>query len=196
MMVAIRSGVRAHVTDIGNSAQRMAPTMSMYKTRRMSHRRYALASDVHMFLKGFWSVLTTEPVAVLVVSTFCVVGIGVEEAGFGAAVTTGFAGAEDTVGCVAGAVTTGVYGITDRPDTDTALAETTVIHTGLPERAESIVTLTGRPPATAVGEMSTWMRSIPATSVLRVIKLNGIDVFPTEPIRATYEGSEMVNSKE
>ena len=137
--------------------------------------------------------LTTEPVAVLVVSTFCVVGIGVEEAGFGAAVTTGFAGA-DTVGCVGGAVTTGVYGITDSPEI--AFAETTVIHTGLPERAESIVTLTGRPPETDAGDTSTWMRTRPDASVLRVIRLNGINVFPTEPKMATYEGSETVNSKE
>jgi len=138
-------------------------------------------------------VLTTEPVAVLVVSTFCVVGIGVEEAGFGAAVTTGFAGA-DTVGCVGGAVTTGVYGITDSPEI--AFAETTVIHTGLPERAESIVTVTGSPPETDAGCTSTWMRTVPDASVLRVITLNGISVFPTEPKMATYEGSETVNSKE
>jgi hypothetical protein len=169
--------------------------MSMYKTRRTSHRRYALASEVHIFLRGFWRPPTTEPVAVLVVSTRCVMGTGSDEAGFGAAATTGLAGAADTVGAgVAGALTTGVYGMGAMPET--AFAETTVIHTGLPARAESMVTLTGRLPATEVGDISTWMRSIPEASVLRVIMLNGTEVFPAEPIIATYEGSETVNSKE
>ncbi len=39
VMVATRSGVRAQVADTGNSAQRIAPTVSMYNTRRMSQRR-------------------------------------------------------------------------------------------------------------------------------------------------------------
>ena len=165
----------------------------MYKTRRMSHKRYALASEEHIFLNGFWMVLTTEPVAVLVVSTFWVVGIGSDEAGFGAEVTLGVDGEADTVGVV-GTVVEGVYGIVSRPET--TFAETTVKHTGLPERAESIVTVTGRVPNTGDVGTSTWTRSIPEASILRVITLNGIDVFPTEPIRATYDGSETVNSKE
>ncbi len=194
MIVAIRSGVRAQATDIGNSAQRTAPTMSMYKTRSISHKRYALASDVHIFRSGFWKVLTTEPAAVPVVNTFCVVGTGLDGVGFGAAAANGFAGAADTVAGAAGALTTGVCGIVARPDV--TFVETTVKHTGLPERAESKVTVSGRVPAIGVVWISTRMRSMPEASVLRVIKLNGINVSPTEPIRATYEGSETVNSKE
>lgn len=58
-MVAIRSGVRAHDAAIGNSAQRAAPTMSVYTTSRMSHRRYAPTSVAHTLRKGFDIVFTT-----------------------------------------------------------------------------------------------------------------------------------------
>src|SRR3989344_1725771 len=138
-------------------------------------------------------VLTTEPAAVPVVSFFCVVGIGSDASGFGAEVTLGVVGAADTVEVV-GTLVEGVYGIVSRPET--TFAETTVKHTGLPERAESIVTVTGRVPNTGDVGTSTWTRSIPEASILRVITWNGSGVFPTEPRTATYAGSEPVRSKE
>jgi len=191
MMVAIRSGVRAHDAAIGNSAQRAAPTMSVYSTSRMSHRRYAPTSVAHTLRKGFDTVFTTGLGVTFAVTAGAA---GVTE-GAGADVTTGFAAV--VTGAAEGAVymvVTGVAGTTTGPEP--RLIEATVKHTGLPVRDESNVTLIGSVPRIGVVPMSTWTRSTPEASTRRVIKLNGIDVFPTEPMRATYEGSEMVKSNE
>ena len=74
--------------------------------------------------------------------------------------------------------------------------DTTVKHTGWPARAESNVTRSGSVPLTGVVAMSTCMRTAPEASVRRVINWNGTEVFPTDPISATYEESESVNSNE
>jgi hypothetical protein len=142
-------------------------------------------------------VLTTEPAAVLVVNAFRVVEIGGAWLGLGAGVTAvgAVAGAADTVLCVGIVLTTGLlWTATTGPEP--TLIETTVKHTGLPERAESKVTLSGIVPEIGVVTMSTWIRSMPEASTLRVISWNESGIFSTDPRTATYEGSGNVNSNE
>lgn len=58
-IVAMRSGVRAHGKDRGNSAHRSAPVMSAKRTRSMSHKRYALASEAQRLFNLLCIVLST-----------------------------------------------------------------------------------------------------------------------------------------
>lgn len=138
----------------------------------------------------------TEPADVLVVRTFVVVGTGsFEELGFGAEGTFEVTGVVETVtGVVGVTVCMEPFGMVANPAG--TLADTIVTHTEFPERAESKVTLTGRVPIIGVVWTKAWTRSVPAASILRDIRLNGICVFPTEAVRATYEASGTSNSKE
>ncbi len=132
----------------------------------------------------------------LVVKTCFEVGTGsVDVLGFGAGVALD----PDVVGAavtVLGIVFTEEMFWTGARPAELTPTETTVIHTGLPARAESRVTFKGKVPEIGVVSISTWRRSIPEGSVLRVTKLKEMGVFPAEPARATYEASETVNSKE
>ncbi len=149
MIVAMRSGVRAHEADIGNSAHSTAPTIRTKSTRSISHKRYALVSETQRLLSAPYIVFRTgvTDVAVLVPDDVAE-GRGEVVLVDGVVGTCGVAG-----------FTTGTEGLDDVGEItctgpDPTLVETTPKHTGCPVRAESRVTCMGNVPLMGVVSMS------------------------------------------
>lgn len=139
---------------------------------------------------------TTEPPALLAVSVFFVVEIGGTEFALEANVTTvgAVTGTTDTALDAGAVLITGLLWMDTR--SGPTPIETTVKHTGLPARAESKLTLSGSGPKIGVVATSTWTRSMPEESTLRVMSWNESGVFPIDPRSATYDASGNVNSNE
>ena len=100
--VAILSGERTHVIDIGNLARRATPMTSAKSTRSMSHKLYALVSETQRLLSVFFIILTTEVTYVLLV-----VSAGLEDV------------LEGAPGSVLQDATLGIFGVTEGSVTET-----------------------------------------------------------------------------